>query len=166
MKISDLWIGDQILLKKSGRKGRFEGINSKGKLMVNVQGKIILTNPQNVELITEDYDNTPEEVEFPDPVKTKNKSLPETNSFVIDLHLEKLDPQHNIPAIRALDFQIEKCKTFLEKSISKKFHRIIIIHGKGSGILKTSIKNLLKEYQEVYFTFDINNGGATEVWLQ
>jgi DNA mismatch repair protein MutS2 len=168
MNLKELWIGDRIRLLKSGRIGTFEGMGDGGKIRIKINEKIILTKKSNIELLASDYDNLPEEIEFEEEEVYVNKTRTnaQNNSKVIDLHLEKLDPQFNIPPIRAFDFQIEECKKFLDQSIQNNYNQVVIIHGKGSGILKSAIRDLLKDYREVYFIFEINKGGATEVWLK
>ena len=65
-----------------------------------------------------------------------------------------------------VDFQIKAAKTFIEKSIDQGTRKILIIHGKGEGVLKSEILHLLSLNDSVQFTFDKNNGGATEVWFK
>ena len=66
---------------------------------------------------------------------------------------------------RILSFQLEKAKSFIEDSISKKLPRILIIHGKGEGVLKIEIIHLLKGYTQIKFIIPKNIDGASEVWL-
>jgi dsDNA-specific endonuclease/ATPase MutS2 len=163
MKISDLWIGDRVQLLHSKRIGTYEGTNNTGKLRIKVEGKIILTNSQNIKLIQDEYDNLIEELEFPEQKPPYKESTTKLSS--IDLHMEFLDPEMRVPAIRALDFQIEKCKAFIEAAIQHKKHSITIIHGKGTGTLKSAVNHLLLDYSEFYLKLEVHNGGATEVWF-
>ena len=84
----------------------------------------------------------------------------------IDLHLDVLDPKRQISQHRMLDYQIEACKKFLNAALEARYRTVVVIHGKGSGILKQEIQHLLKMSDLVDYSFEINNGGATEVWLK
>ena len=66
----------------------------------------------------------------------------------------------------ALDFQLMQCKKFLDQAVQSRASRIVIIHGRGAGILKDQVCHLLEDYQQVYQQFEINRGGALEVWLR
>ena len=161
--INDLWIGDLLRLKKSGRIGTFEGRSGHKKVRVKVADKIVITPVTNVELAPKDaqvtsfdYSHRPKKIE---PAKS-------TLSDTIDLHIEVLNPSlQNGRIERIVDFQVKAAKAFIEKSIKQNTRKIVIIHGKGEGVLKSEILHLLSLYDQVQFTFDKNNGGATEVWF-
>jgi dsDNA-specific endonuclease/ATPase MutS2 len=162
--INDLWIGDLLLLKKSGRIGKFEGRSGHKKVKVKVGDKTVITPVSNIELAPEgskietfNYSNRPK---IDKPVAT---ALSDT----IDLHIEVLNPSlKNGRAERIIDFQVKAAKDFIENAIAHKTKQILIIHGKGEGVLKLEINHLLALMDEVQFTFDKNNGGATEVWFK
>ena len=84
----------------------------------------------------------------------------------IDLHIESLAP-HMIDALpeRIRDFQIEKCRAFIEQCIQEKLPVVLIIHGKGKGVLRQEVIHLIKSFQEVRFFLEKHDGGALEVWL-
>lgn len=168
MDTDDLWIGDRLIIKSSGKEGTYEGIN-KGKVRVKVGTKILLVRPTNIILAPE----IP--VEDPDlglgepvaPEKTTKKSGPKkTIKKEIDLHLEKLPPFENTRWQTALEYQIDTCKRFLQDAINAKVPSLLIVHGKGKGILKKEILHLLDDYKEVYLKLEVNQGGAIEVWMQ
>jgi len=159
----DLWIGDFLKLKKSGRIGKFDGFASNNKIRIKLENKTILTTISNVE-ITEDQPNTSHNF-IPRPATQKKKATSLEAS--IDLHLETLAPSMlNTRPERILDYQLDKAKQFIEASIDNKVRKIEIIHGKGEGVLKMEILHLLSNYKEVQFTFDKNQGGCTEIWLK
>ncbi|MBK8827793.1 MAG: hypothetical protein IPO26_14065 [Saprospiraceae bacterium] len=59
MNIKDLWIGESVRIKTSGKTGRFEGINHQGKARISVDQKILLVAAENLEVL-------PEKEYFPD----------------------------------------------------------------------------------------------------
>ena len=162
--IEDLWIGDLLLLKKSGRIGKFNGRSGHKKVRVLIGEKTVITPITNIEIAPEGS----EIKEFDYSHRPKNDIKPAaTFSDTIDLHIEALNPSLlSSRAERIVDIQVKAAKTFIETSISNSTKRIIIIHGKGEGVLKSEITHLLSLYDEVQFTFDNNNGGATEVWFK
>jgi len=162
--INDLWIGDLLRLKKSGRIGKFDGRSGHKKVRVKIGTKTVITPITNIEYAPEgaqvdntDFSHRPQKAETPKP-----SSLLDT----IDLHIEVLNPSLQYGRVeRIVDFQVKAAKDFIEESIDNGTKKIIIIHGKGEGVLKSEILHLLSLYDEVQFTFEKNNGGATEVWL-
>jgi len=161
----DFWIGDWIMIISSGKKGKFEGeINGMAKIKSN---KKIILAPFNDILILDDG-------EFPTTIKTttyKSKLKPKSENLIpfnniLDLHIEKLAPElsNKLPE-HIISYQVRKAKEFIMKAIEKRQLQIVLIHGKGSGVLKAEIENLLQDFNEVYFMKSINDGGAIEVML-
>ncbi|MBK6785108.1 MAG: Smr/MutS family protein [Saprospiraceae bacterium] len=159
-----LWIGDKVLLKKSGRFGIVTSIEKNGKIKVTVENTFIYTNIGNVQVIeNEDY-------VFPDWVylneREKSKPLDLSRNDTIDLHIEKLDPSmENQSAAMILPFQIKKCRLFIEQNIAVKKSIMYIICGKGAGVLKQEVKAILKNEFNAKFIVEKNNGGMLEVWM-
>lgn len=172
MDLKTLWIGDRVLLKSSGREGRFEGVNADGRARIKVGKSIIITGAANLESI-------PEQETFPDidaflqedarnniADQVKFKKVNVYTDCILDLHIEKLAPDmKNEPSGRILEFQIKESEKFLKEAISRGNPHITIIHGKGQGVLKEAIEHQLKLFTEVKITFSKNGGGAVEVWL-
>jgi DNA-nicking Smr family endonuclease len=169
MNLKELWTGEKVMIKSSGRSGTFEGINAEGKARIRSENKIYLATAENLEVI-------PEKDIFPDIheylerenkiVKADAKTVKVTFEHTIDLHIEKLAPHmENELAGRILDYQLEKTRIFILDAIDRKYPHITIIHGKGQGVLKSEIEHILKDYYQIRFTFSKNGGGAVEVWL-
>lgn len=168
MNLKDLWTGEKVIIKSSGKTGTFEGINIEGKARIKVEGKILLVKNNNLDLF-------PEKEHFPDIHVFLNdaenhqkeiKTLKIKFDHTLDLHIEKLAPyMHNDLPGRILDFQLQKSELFIRDAIDKKYPHITIIHGKGQGVLKKAIEHQLDQFHQVRFTFSKNGGGAVEVWL-
>jgi len=162
--IDDLWIGDLLLLKKSGRIGKFNGRSGHKKVKVKIGDKNVITPVTNIELAPENSEVNAFDYSHRPKLEVKPTS---TLSDTIDLHIEVLNPSlRSSRAERIIDIQVKAAKTFIEDSISNSTKKILIIHGKGEGVLKSEITHLLSLYDNVHFTFDKNNGGATEVWFK
>ncbi len=158
--LKQLWVGDVLQVISTGIVGKYEShkgssvlLNCKGnKIKVSATDlKLYKAPKQNVELVFDDDSNS--------------NTLSKINDS-IDLHIEKLAPHmQNQAQARILDFQIEKAKSFVQEAINQRRFQILIIHGKGSGLLKAEINEMLKDFDKVRYTFEKNKGGATEVWL-
>jgi dsDNA-specific endonuclease/ATPase MutS2 len=85
----------------------------------------------------------------------------------LDLHIHQLiDDARNLSNYEILNLQLSKATGFLEWAISKRFSKVILIHGVGQGVLKEELKTLLRRYDNLEF-YDANYQkyglGATEV---
>ena len=166
MDKNDLWIGDYVQLIKSGRIGRYEGPGKNGKLKIRIHdNKVVLSTLKNIHVLDDDY-RPNHEIEQVEEVRRSENREYETLEKEIDLHMEKLFPsQFFSRPERILDLQIKAAKNYIEKAIELRLPRVIIIHGKGEGVLKTEIDHLLKGFDQVNFHIEANRGGATEVWF-
>jgi len=71
------------------------------------------------------------------------------NSNEIDLHIEVLMPEATYwPVTDILQKQMVACRAFVEKTVANKVKRIVLIHGKGEGVLKNEICNYLNRVEE------------------
>ena len=161
MDKNELWIGDFLRIKQSGRIGRFAGLKD-GKVLLNLDGDKKLFSAD--ELVLTD-DPIEENAELPVDEQINEEAF-SFKGKSIDLHIEKL----NINMVDALperirDYQIEQCKRFIAYAINKRYASVEIIHGKGTGLLKQEIQHILKLEQAVQFFLEKNQGGATEVWF-
>ena len=168
MQLKDLWVGESVLIRSSGKTGKFEGINKEGKARIRVESKILLVTGDNLDVV-------PEIEHFPDihdflnaENKSENKTKPLKIKFdhTLDLHIDKLAPhmENELPA-RIMEYQLRKSDLFIREAIDKNYPHITIIHGKGQGVLKEAIEHQLNEFHQIRFTFSKNGGGAVEVWL-
>ena len=165
MDLSELWIGDSVKLRSSGKVGAYIGINKKGRPRVRCGKKVILTTAENIELYQEskndavDLDLVP--IESTTMINTANLSRE------IDLHIESLNPSlaHEAPQI-ILNHQIKRCKAFIESIITVKVSPVTIVHGKGKGRLKLEVEYLLSQYDEYQHSVPTNDGGASQIWFK
>lgn len=170
--VKNLWIGDVVRMKTSGRTGRFAGIHADGKARIDVNGTIILTAATNLEILPEteiypDIDaflasEVAKEKEKPGIQGNKKKKVPD----MLDLHIDKLAPHlQGQPSGRILEFQLEQSALFIRQAIDAGMPHITIIHGKGQGVLKAAIEHQIKQFSQIKITFSKNGGGAVEIWL-
>lgn len=161
----ELWIGDILRSKKSGKIGKFEGLKEDKRLRVRVGEKVYVFKHDQLEKVDESKFYK-KEVKFREEelsVKLGNEPVDKS----IDLHIEKLNA-NLVSAIpeRIVDFQLKSFEKYLDAVIANKHRVATIIHGKGTGVLKAAIHSLLGSIDEVSHFHLINNGGATEVFFK
>lgn len=89
----------------------------------------------------------------------------------VDLHInELLDTTAGMNNADILEYQLKKFNDVMKENINNKNLRIVFIHGKGDGILKTAlIKELKKNYPTCYYqdaSFQEYGYGATMVKIK
>lgn len=103
-----------------------------------------------------------------DKYKKLNKFKYE-NTLEIDLHLEELvEFPQRLEDWQKLYTQLQHVKKCIEAAQRENITRIVFIHGKGTGVLKTELRNLVSNtYQLSYCDADYRaySTGATEVYL-
>lgn len=103
--------------------------------------------------------------------KKKKKSFTKDKNeivFEVDLHIHQLvNSIRNMDNYDMLSLQLETAKRKLEFAISKRFSKIVFIHGIGEGILKSELHFLLKKYPVNFYdaSYQKYGLGATEVYI-
>jgi len=96
-------------------------------------------------------------------VKDKNEVVME-----VDLHASKLvKSTRGMDNYDILSLQLEVAKHKVEYCISKSISKLVLIHGKGEGVLKTELNYLLNNYPVKYYdaSYQKYGQGATEVYI-
>ena len=84
----------------------------------------------------------------------------------VDLHIEQLvDKYRNLSNYEIVQIQIRHCEFTIEKAMKNNVMKLIVIHGKGVGVLKEEVRQLLKKYPVEVKDADyrVYGFGATEV---
>ena len=105
----------------------------------------------------------------PQPVRKSAKNEPQT--IEIDLHINQLlDTTEGMSAGDILNYQMSKFHEVLKQYAGKKGQKIVFIHGKGEGVLRTAIEKELKtRYKSFIFqdaSFQEYGFGATMVKIR
>jgi len=119
-------------------------------ILFPVTGKDELNDPLARIEVTESAMTSKTEGDEGQEIKAKKKEKP-SDTMEIDLHMDEQDlqkSQFSLSGILAL--QMSRFHSAMEEAISKKFRRLVIIHGVGQGTLKMQIR---KELQEKYPNF-------------
>lgn len=170
MELGDLWIGDLLRIKSSGKIGKFEGVNKEGKARIKVKDKVLLATSKNVEVVSEkELASSLNKHKEAFEERTRRDKIDfspnyRSEAYSIDLHIETLNPNLNSSRPeRIFDFQMKAFESYLRKSIKEKKKSIRVIHGKGTGVLKAEIESILKFHPNVFQTFSIHDGGGVEI---
>lgn len=88
----------------------------------------------------------------------------------IDLHIhELLDNYEGMTAQEILDYQMDQFRREMERAMKEQVKKIVFIHGKGDGVLKTELRRELKhKYRKHQFqdaSFQQYGFGATMVYI-
>ena len=159
----DYWIGDRVWIASLQQEGIFEGEEG-DQAIVKLDGKKqmfpfsdISLQPEKEEdfLLQELSGSTQQEFKpfekFPD---------------AIDLHIEVLNPSllHAEPA-QILAHQRTKLKEYLRAAIERHKRSVTVIHGKGEGVLRSEVLQLLKDFPEARGVTSTRDEGAVVVQI-
>ncbi|MDR2122888.1 MAG: hypothetical protein LBP34_07160 [Flavobacteriaceae bacterium] len=143
--------------------------------------KVILTDPYGFEHIcslkkvipyeslNEFYNNSPEISIKQEDKSRKKKFLPQKKEEIreVDLHIGNLvDTTVGLHPHQMLQKQLNKARIEIQKAKKDGTKKLILIHGKGKGVLKTEIYKLLETVEGIeYFEADIikYRFGAVEI---
>jgi len=165
INFNDLWIGDLVWSDSFQRNVKWEGMAGNNSAQVQFLG-VVRTVPLSDLSVAHEVPKKEHPLLEDNPPKSTPHQLP-PKSTSIDLHIEILNPdiQHERAEV-ILEHQLKMCRKFIEDAILRRQSIITIIHGKGEGILRLEVANLLKDYKEFHYSIPTNNNGASEVWLR
>lgn len=98
-------------------------------------------------------------------------SKKEAMVFEVDLHLEKITTgkNQNLTNFDKLNIQLEEAKRAMDFAISKRYNRVVLIHGVGDGVLKSELEYLLKRYENIVIQeakYSKYGLGAMEIYIK
>jgi len=166
MDIKQLWIGENVKILSSSRIGRYEGLAKDGRARVSINGKVYLVKGANLRIYEEPKVDRVRELMAEMSQGSKPKKNVESDDK-IDLHIKVLNPTlHNGVPEHILSYQLKSCKSFVESAISRNLWSISIIHGKGAGVLRSEVLNLLENYDQIDRVESIKDNGAQRIYFK
>ncbi len=100
-------------------------------------------------------------------IETKPSKPHAKDEMFVDLHIEKLQEDHyGLTNSEKLDIQARHFRKKLEMAINGHFTKVVFIHGVGNGVLRQTIRDLLKTYEGIEYSdasYQKFGAGATEV---
>jgi dsDNA-specific endonuclease/ATPase MutS2 len=165
-------VGDKVLFKKDKQSGIIIKVNSLYKVLVKtIDGFDILVSVNDLARVEGDTDKSnsygevvscqQDKVTSP---KRKTKQQRSQSVLKVDLHIELLTSNYNyMDNFEIIQIQLNECHNKIETALNSNFQKLIIVHGVGTGVLKTEVHNLLNNYKLRYYLS--KDAGATEVLL-
>ena len=167
LKLEDLWVGDTVRITATGERGKY--LSHKDDIVT-----ITLDRGGRRQILSSELESYEPQQQEPDPFPelkvnehNTNKSNYANYPTSIDLHIATLYPElkHGRPD-RILAYQLDALNNYLDGAVESGLKFFTIIHGIGTGVLKSETLHILKSRPMVNFTVEANNGGAVEVWLK
>ena len=164
-------VGDKVLFKKDKQSGIIIKVNSLYKVVVEtIDGFDILVSVNDLARVEGDTDKSTsygdvlcqkDKVTYP---KRQDKQQRSQSVLKVDLHIELLTSNYNyMDNFEIIQIQMNECHNKIETALNSNYQKLIIVHGVGTGVLKTEVHNLLNNYKLRYYLS--KDGGATEVML-
>ena len=110
------------------------------------------------------FKKTSKKLEKDSIFKSKTKLV-----WEIDIHIENLiENYYNLSNYQIVNYQLDRCEEILHKAIQSKIHKLVIIHGKGQGVLRKEVHHLLYSFRLDFKDSDYlkYSGGATDVFFR
>jgi hypothetical protein len=113
------------------------------------QTSLVQSEFQDKDIIPEVLMNESKAVE-PEHIIDKHKTSP--HEAVVDLHVGELVADYrSLENVEILKIQVNYFTRCLESAIANRISKVTFIHGVGTGVLKTTIKQILKDYPNIEY---------------
>ena len=147
--LKDIKIGSELKYLPWSKKGIVEQINKKeSKIKLNISGVSIWVDPHEVAFIkSQDKKRTDQKVNV-------RLNIDNTSFSVLDIRGKRVDEAESMII------------QFLDKAIYRGLKNVEIIHGRGEGILRSKVREILREFPNVdSFCFAPEDRGGDGVTL-
>ena len=167
-------IGDKVLFKNENLKGEVVKINSNYKITVlssdGFERNVSFIDLVKIEKGTDKATSYGEYIYNKDfdrrisKTVKKQERLENQTVLKVDLHIELLTSNyHYLNNFEIVQMQLNECHKKIQQSINSNISKLIIVHGIGSGILKSEVHKLLRIYKLRFYLS--KDAGATEVMI-
>ena len=164
-------IGDKVLFKKEKQSGIIVKVNSLYKVVVETtDGFEVNVSVNDLILINDATDKASSygthfyTKDIQENKSSVSKQKRSQSVLKIDLHIELLtDNFQYMDNFEIVQIQLDVCQKKVEYALNSNYQKLIIIHGIGTGVLKSEIHKLLNHYKLRYYLS--KDDGATEVML-
>jgi dsDNA-specific endonuclease/ATPase MutS2 len=174
-------IGDKVAVLDEDLEGIIISIDEQRITIETKDGFPLEFQSNELVLVTEDQasmakfsDISNEHLIEKQTATAKHKSLFKSDNkkdkppMEVDLHIHHLTAStKGMDNYDILNIQMDTAKQKLEFAIRNRIQRIVFIHGKGAGVLKTELEFLFKNYPVKWYaaSFKKYGLGATEVYV-
>lgn len=130
-KSGDIQIGDLVRMKSGGASGTVESID-KTKAIVQM-------GPMRLTVKLRDLEHAREQLDVQKQKSISTDTLHQLASFENKLDIRGLTP----------DEALRRVEEFLDRALMTSANNLQIVHGRGTGVLRRTVKNKIREYREV-----------------
>ena len=175
--MNNLEIGDKVIFVNETGFGFVSEIKSNGMVMVEDEDGFEREYEKKDLIVQDESQSITYDKSFGDYSASKDKKQRKSGAvkqkgdlMEVDLHIEELvDDHRGWSNAEILIFQIEKFEKVLNKAFQVGTKKIVVIHGRGDGVLRYEIRRKLRDYPgiEVYDApWKTYGQGATEILLR
>ncbi len=172
-----LKVGDHIRLVDEVGDGNVVELNG-GKVTVSIEGFVYEVPTSSVVKVEFDDLVKPEDIRNSKEDSEKLRALQHRTQveqridnartvYELDLHIEELtDRYHHMNNGDILELQLRCCRQFIKEAYDKHYRKVVLIHGRGEGVLKMEIHRYLDRLSNVEYydaPYRTYGYGATEV---
>jgi dsDNA-specific endonuclease/ATPase MutS2 len=163
--------GDKVSFLHEKGEGRVIKVLSAHKILIELTEGIEIEVNTNELVLVGSISLADMSARRKEPVeRKKHNTIAKPHSkdiLVVDLHAEKLDENsYSKSNQQKLSMQLDHFQDSLERAIRSHLSKIVFIHGVGNGVLRQSIRDILKRYDGIEFSdgsYQKYGAGATEV---
>lgn len=175
-------IGDVVQVLDDNLEGKITAINNDIIHVETKDGFTLTYSPKELIIISSDapkinFDVSLSKVLAEKEIPKKQGSVLTKSGkkdpmvFEVDLHLEKIitGRNKNLTNFDKLNIQLEEAKRAMDFAISKRYNRVVLIHGVGDGVLKSELEYLLKRYENIVIQeakYSKYGLGAMEIYIK
>lgn len=130
-KSGEIQVGDLVRMKSGGASGTVESID-KTKAIVQM-------GPMRLTVKLRDLEHAREQLDVQKQKSISTDTLNQLASFENKLDIRGLTP----------DEALRRVEEFLDRALMTSANNLQIVHGRGTGVLRRTVKNKIREYREV-----------------
>jgi hypothetical protein len=162
-------VGQKVVLMDSDLRGK---IVSLGKTVgIELDDGLIIEAAYREFAITDEHEISVLKQSKAKPKKTmpsaKSKiSTANSNTLVVDLHIEAISGSRTIPKGQQLQFQMDTFRKIVRENLHHRGMSITFIHGIGDGILKAAIRKELDEVLALRCSYSVGDPAVTVVSMK
>ncbi len=130
-KSGEIQVGDLVRMKSGGASGTVESID-KTKAIVQM-------GPMRLTVKLRDLEHARKQLDVQKQKSISTDTLNQLASFENKLDIRGLTP----------DEALRRVEEFLDRALMTSANNLQIVHGRGTGVLRRTVKNKIREYREV-----------------
>lgn len=124
------------------RKNCFEITLSDGLVITATKSEFVLTSKEEDLKMYRSMPSSPRKKMLQEQQK---KAVSANEPLMVDLHIERIPGNENVPEWAALDFQMDYFRRVIRENLRHRGKKIVFVHGLGDGVLRSAVRRELDE---------------------